>query len=651
MSECHHVAPAALWVGVLGPLTIRYGSDTLLVRSGRQRAVLAVLAANANKTVTADRIAELVWDGRRPASEWRTVLRNHVMRLRRTDPGLGRRIVTRPSGYAIELGAGELDLLELESLYRQTAAACTGRRWDQAIGSLTAALGLWRGEPFADVPSLSLLEQQLPRLEQQHGQLLEWQFEAGLGVGRHAEMISDLRAAVAQYPLREKLRAHLMLALHRSGRRAEALTEYQHARRHLIDELGVEPGAELQRLQRDILVEAAPVSAARPPVVPRQLPGVPHFFVGRQAELRQLDALAAGQATGTSAGARVAVLTGMGGIGKTTLAVNWAQRAAGRFPDGQLFVSLRGHDPFAPPLDPAAALRGVLTALSVPAARLPADLDHQCALFRSLVLGKRMLMVVDDARSAEDVRPLLPSSPGCMVLVTSRSQLHGLLVTVGAEAIPLGLLEPAAACSLIEQVIGAHRVAAERDAIRQLAGLCGGIPLTICTAATAVAADPASSVTAMLGYLASIPDELDRFETGDAATNARSVIGSSYRYLDPADARMFRLLGGHAGPFITASAAAQLAGLAEATARQILVRLVRHSLLSPARDGRFVMHRIVGAYAAEQARQAALARPAQAARARPGEHADDEKLVPRPCSRSFPVVASRRRARERGAGQ
>ncbi len=647
MSERHQVAPAALWVGVLGPLTIRYGSDTLLVRSGRQRAVLAVLAANANQTVTADRIAELVWDGRPPASDWRTVLRNHVMRLRRTDPGLGRRIVTRPSGYAMEFGAGELDLLELDSLYRQAAAACTGRRWDQAIGSLTAALELWRGEPFADVPSLSLLEQQLPRLEQQHGQLLEWQFEAGLGLGRHAEMIGDLRAAVAQYPLREKLRAHLVLALHRSGCRAQALTEYQHARRHLIDELGVEPGAELQRLQRDILVEAAPVSAARLPVVPRQLPGVPHFFVGRQAELRRLDALAAGQAPGP----RVAVLTGMGGIGKTTLAVNWAQCAAGRFPDGQLFVSLRGHDPFAPPLDPAAALRGVLTALSVPAARLPADLDHQCALFRSLVSGRRMLIVVDDARSAEDVRPLLPSSPGCMVLVTSRSQLHGLLVTEGAAAIPLGLLEPAAACSLIEQVIGAHRVAAECDAIRQLAGLCGGIPLTICTAATAVAADPASSVTAMLGYLASIPDELDRFETGDPATNARSVIGCSYRYLDPAAARMFRLLGGYRGPFITASAAAQLAGLAETTARQILVRLVRHSLLSPDRNGRFVMHRIVGAYAAEQARQAALARPAPPARARPGEHPGDEKLVPQPCSRSFPVAASRRRAHDHRAGQ
>ena len=612
MSECHDAAPAALRIEVLGPLAIRYGSDTLWVRSGRQRAVLAVLAANANETVTADRIAELVWDGHPPPSEWRTVLRNHVMRLRRSGgPGLGRRIVTRPFGYAIELGVSELDLLELESLYRQAAAACVGRHWDQAIGSLTAALGLWRGEPFTDVPSTSLLEQQLPRLELQHSQLLEWQFEAGLRLERHAEMIGDLRAAVAKYPLREKLRAHLMLALHRAGRRAEALAEYQHARRRLVDELGVEPGAELQRLQRDILAERAPASAlatsaARPPG-PRQLPGVPHFFVGRQAELRQLDALAALQAAGTRAGAGVAVLNGMGGIGKTALAVHWAHRAADRFPDGQLFASLRGHDPVAPPLAPTAALRGILTALSVPAAQLPTHLDHQCELYRSLVGGKRMLIVVDGARCAGDVRPLLPRSPGCMVLVTSRSQLHGLLVTEGATAIPLGPLESDAACSLIEQVIGASRAAAERDAVRQLASLCDGIPLTVCAAATGVAADPASSVTAMLDYLASIPDELDRFETGDAATSARSVIGCSYRDLDATAARMFRMLGQHGGPLITVPVAARLAGLSEATARQVLVRLVRHTLLSADQQGRFMMHRIVRAYAAELGRQGAPA--------------------------------------------
>jgi DNA-binding SARP family transcriptional activator len=599
--------PLAVRLGLLGPMTVRSADTAVIIGSGRQRALLAVLAASANQTVARERIADLVWDGRPPAREPHTVLRNHVMRLRKLLGGqLGERIVTRPSGYAIELAEHELDLLEFRARYQRAAAAHDGGE-GHAVAELSAALALWRGEPFADVSSHSLAEHELPQLEQQHTQLLGWYFEARLDQGRHAEIIGDLRGAVLRYPLQERFRAHLVLALWQAGRRAEALDQYQEARAHLADELGIEPGAELRELQRAILTDGPPAAAlpgdrggtGRVLVPARQLPGAPRGFVGREPEKARLGevlAWARGRAR-----AAIAVITGMGGIGKSALAAHWAHQVAHEFPDGHLFVNLRGYDPVAAPADPSRALRGFLRALSVSEDDMPADLDDQCALYRSLLSGKKVLIVLDNARSAGQVRPLLPGSPGCMVIVTSRNQLHGLLVTEGATLVPLGLLAPDEAHSLVSQVLGEPGTDAERATVSRLVEFCGRIPLTIRIAATA-AAGSGAPLSVVLDQLAKIPAELDRFETGDKATSLRSIMACSYGYLDQPAARLFRHLGAHWGTSITAPAAALLAGIDEATCLRLMTVLVRHSLADADAGGCFTIHRLVRAYAAERLR-------------------------------------------------
>jgi DNA-binding SARP family transcriptional activator len=276
-------------------MAIECGRTPVLIPSGRQRALLAVLAARANETLNPDHIAELMWDGRPPSSEPRTVLRNHVMRLRRQlGEDLGRRVVTRPTGYAIELVERESDLLEFGALYQRAAAVARAGSVDHLVDDLAVALTLWRGEPFTDVPCHTLLERESPRLEQQHTELLEWHFDARIARRQHAQIIGELRDAVMRYPLHEKFRAQLMVALLHGGRRAEALAEYQAARRYLTDELGIEPGIELRRLQREILSDTDQVTVderhsttARAPVTPRQLPGAVRGFVGRGEAERQ----------------------------------------------------------------------------------------------------------------------------------------------------------------------------------------------------------------------------------------------------------------------------------------------------------------------------------------------------------------------------
>jgi tetratricopeptide (TPR) repeat protein len=336
--------------------------------------------------------------------------------------------------------------------------------------------------------------------------------------------------------------------------------------------------------------------------VPRQLPAAVPHFAGRSADLAVLAALARRCARSGSA-AVIAAISGTAGVGKTALAVSWADRAAGRFPDGQLYVNLRGFDPAGPPMDPAEAVRGFLDALGVPAQQIPAGLDAQAGLYRSLLAGRRMLVVLDNARDSGQVRPLLPGAPGCLVLVTSRSQLTSLVAADGAQPVPLDLLTPAEARDLLARRLGRRRVAAEPQAVQEIITRCARLPLALAITAARAAAHPAFPLHTLAEELRDSQDRLDELTSAcDPAADLHAVFSCSYRILTPAAAQLFRLLGLHPGPDVSAPAAASLAGLSPSRVRPLLAELASASLISEHLPGRYALHDLLCAYAAGQAR-------------------------------------------------
>ena len=341
---------------------------------------------------------------------------------------------------------------------------------------LTEGQGLWRGEPLADVRSEVLRRDQVPELEELRLQAVEWRVDAGLQLGRHGELVPELRSLVARYPLRERFGGQLMLALVRCGRPAEALEAYQFAREVLAEELGTEPGAGLQELHLQILagdshwpcLSPRRWRGDRPAVVPRELPAPVAGFIGRGEELTALTELLDRSAEQAPAAVVISAIGGTAGVGKTALAVQWAHRAAERFPDGQLYVNLRGYDPDRP-MPAADALAAFLRALGVPGQEIPPEEDERAARYRSLLAGRRTLIVLDNAGSVEQVRPLLPGNPACAVVVTSRDSMAGLVARDGATRLELDLLPPAEAVGLLRALIG-RRVDADPAAAAALAG-------------------------------------------------------------------------------------------------------------------------------------------------------------------------------------
>jgi tetratricopeptide (TPR) repeat protein len=337
--------------------------------------------------------------------------------------------------------------------------------------------------------------------------------------------------------------------------------------------------------------------------VPRQLPAYTAHFVGRSAELAALTGVLdrADAAAGSGGAVVISAVGGMAGIGKTALALHWAHQVAGRFPDGQLYVNLRGFDPGDAPVAAAQAVRGFLDAFAVDPARIPVDPESQASLYRSLVAGRRVLVVLDNARDVSQVRPLLPGSATCLVVVTSRSQLSGLAAAEGARPVPLGLLSAAEARELLARHLGPQRAAAEPQAVEELIGLCAGLPLALSTVAARAAAQPGFPLAALVAELQNVRERLDALETGDPATSMRAVLSWSCRHLDAAAAAMFRLLGTHPGPDISAAAAASLAGVPARQAREALAALTRAHLAAEHVPARFALHDLVRAYASEQA--------------------------------------------------
>jgi DNA-binding SARP family transcriptional activator/tetratricopeptide (TPR) repeat protein len=569
----------------------------------KRRVLLAALLLSAGRPVPVADLTDAIWADAPPDHPRRTV-QMYVTRLRTlledAEPGAGALVVTSADGYLIDVAVEQVDLLRFERRLADADSAAERSDPDAESAALVGALAEWRGEPLSDVPSELLRREAVPRLRWQRIRAIERRIDLDLRRGRHAEMVDELRTLTAQEPLREPLWAQLMRALDGSGRRSDALAAYQTARHHLADEAGLDPGEELQQLHATILAGRPP--DAKAPVglpVPRQLPPDVRGFTGRAEQLARLDALLTG---GRSAEGVVVIsaIAGTAGVGKTALAVHWARQVADRFPDGQLWVNLRGYHP-GQAVTPGQALTGFLRALGVPGAKIPIDLDEQTARYRSLMENRRMLVVLDNAHSPEQVRPLLPGAPGCLVLVTSRNRLTSLVAAEAAQPLVLDLLPVDEARRLLAVRLGAERVAAEPEATDEIINRCARLPLALAIAAAHAARRPDFPLATLAAQLRDEGSRLDMLGSGDAATDARAVFSWSYQVLSPAAGWLFRLLGLCPGPHISVPAIASLAALSLSDARALLAELSDAHLVNEYVPGRYGLHDLLRAYAAERA--------------------------------------------------
>ena len=597
-------------VRLLGPVDIAADGASRPVNGVRRKAVLATLALHDGGVVSVGRLVDVVWGQAAPPTAGNT-LQSHVSYLRGVLGSKGA-IRARPPGYVLDLGAEGTDVQLAERLLRQGTQAADPVR---GARQLQAALALWRGRPLSDLADQAWLEDQARRLDLLCLQVKRALSEARLAAGEHIQLVPGLKQMTAENPLDEDLHAQLMLALYRSGRQADALAVYHRLRRTLDEELGIDPGRPLRELETAILQQdpalAAPAAAATllpaaPAVpVPAQLPSAVPALTGRREELDSLDAIlrrAAPDGPGGHATVAMAVISGTAGVGKTALAVYWAHRVAGAFPDGQLHVNLCGFDPARAPLDPGEVLRGFLGALGVPRQRIPRGLDAQLGLYRSVLAGKRVLVLLDNARDAGHVRPLLPGSPGCLAVVTSRSQLTPLAVTEGARPLTLGLLTSGESRDLLSHRLGPARVAAEQAAAEQIIARCAGLPLALAIVAARAETDTGTPLSVLAGQLRDSAGVLDTLTAGDERTDLRAVFSWSTGALNPEAAELYRLLGLHPGPDLTAAAAASLTGSPPEWIRpRRLAELFRAHLLTEHVPGRFTFHDLLRAHAAEQA--------------------------------------------------
>ncbi|MFE1380900.1 BTAD domain-containing putative transcriptional regulator [Streptomyces sp. NPDC058740] len=586
-------APAALRFGVLGPVRAARGEEALPTGSPQQRALLAALLLRDGRTATAAELIDAIW-GEEPPSQALAAVRTYASRLRKIlDPGV---LVSESGGYALRTTAPglTLDLAEAHELAAQAEKLRAAGQRCAARDRLNEALGRWEGETLASVPG-PYAEAQRTRLEEWRLQLLETRLDLDLEVGAHAEAVSELTALTAAHPLRERLRELLMLALYRSGRQAEALAVYADTRRLLADELGVDPNPELSRLQQRILQAdaelARPVDeqppAAAPVARPAQLPATVPDFTGRASFVREL-----GNRLATAEGHVMAVsaLAGIGGVGKTTLAVHVAHEARPHFPDGQLYVDLQGAGSRA--VAPETVLGAFLRALGTPDSAIPDSLDERAALYRSTLDGRRVLVLLDNARDAAQVRPLLPGTAGCAALVTSRIRMVDL---AGAHLVDLDVMSPEEALQLFTRIVGSERVQSEREAALDVVAACGFLPLAIRIAASRLAARRTWTVSVLAAKLADERRRLDELQAGDLAVKATFELG--YGQLEPAQARAFRLLGLADGPDISLAAAAAVLDLPEWETEDLLEALVDTSLVESAAPGRYRYHDLVRLYA------------------------------------------------------
>jgi DNA-binding SARP family transcriptional activator/tetratricopeptide (TPR) repeat protein len=590
---------------LLGDLDVRVDGRVVDVGHARQRCVLAVLLVNANRAVPVDQMIDRVWADRAPQRATGAVY-NYMSRLRQALAGADDvRIVSRSGGHVLLVDPLAVDLHEFRDLITRARLSDDDA---ERLGLLERALGLWRGEPLAtlDTPWLNAVRDELAR----HRLAAELdRNDAALRLGDHAWLLADLATAATGHPLDERMAGQLMLAQYRSGRQADALAHFDRTRQRLADELGTDPGPALRQLHLRILTGdpslSAPPATGRPsaePVVPRQLPAPPSTFAGRIDELALLDSMLAAAGDPPN---RVAIgaVVGSAGVGKTALAVHWAHRVADRFPDGQVYVNLRGFAPGGSPMDPSEAIRRCLDTFGVPGGRVPATLDAQAALYRSVLATRRVLIVLDNARDAEQVRPLLPGGPTAFVVVTSRDQMIGLVAADGARPIPVDLLSAEESRQLLRDRLGQERVSTAAEATGDIIAQCARLPLALTIVAARAATRPRFPLALLADELRERRRRLEGLAGGDAASDIRAVFSWSYQALTPAAAGLFRLLGLSTGPEISAPAAASLAGLPPPEVRPLLAELARAHLIGEPIPGRYVIHDLLRGYANELAYQ------------------------------------------------
>jgi DNA-binding SARP family transcriptional activator len=612
---------------ILGPIEVWAGQSWIGISAPKWRSLLATLLLNPGQAVSTDRLISELW-GDQPPDKPANLVSIYVHRLRRLlDDPEGRVLTTRAPGYQLRLEPGDLDAGRFEALVGQGRQALNAGNFRRAAEVLAESQALWRGPVLADVPVSELIMAEASRLEESRLTALELRIEADLGCGLNAQLVPELRRLAADHPLREGLWSLLIRALDAAGRRAEALEAYGQARKVIADELGVDPGPELQRLYQVMLTSeafTAPVAAdvvssassaaaaasrrpdraqrqagAPPRRVPAQLPADVPDFTDRERHLELLLGLVHEARERERPAMPVAVVAGIPGLGKTAFAVHAAHALRPDFPDGQLYANLQGGSEQSAP--PDVVLARFLRDLGVDGSRVPVDTEERAAMYRTRLAGRRTLILLDDARQAAQVRPLLPGTESCAVIVTSRNRLSDL---AGSSLVDLETLDYNSAAELFRRIIGAERANAEPEAVQEVLAICAGLPLAIRIAGARLAARPGWSVRALANRLSDERRRIDEFTTGDLAVRtcfqvSFDALPRSDSGVDPAHA--FRLLGVWQGPSIGLRAAAALIGRPEpqvAAALEILIDA--HLLESPTPD-RYQFHDLLRAYAAERA--------------------------------------------------
>lgn len=582
---------------ILGEIEVSADGSLLTIGHSRQRHVLAALLVDANQRVAVGELTDRVYGERHPPSA-RESIYSYVSRLRSAlasarDVALD----NQSGGYVLRLDPASVDLYQFQSLVARARDADD----EDAVTLASEALSLWRGEALAGMDT-SWFNAVRTALHRERTEAELSRNDLALRLGRHKAILAELHRQAAAHPLDERYAGQLMLALHHDGRTAEALSQYQRARMSLLSELGTEPGPALRQLQQGILAaeRALERPAAAAPPVPRQLPPAPRAFTGRARDLAKLTA-ALGRGTSRDA-TPVAVIQGLAGVGKTSLAVHWACQHSELFPDGQLFLDLRGYHHASPPLRPATALRTLLGGLGMTGTTLPTETQALTGLFRSVAAGKRMLLILDDAVGTAQVLPLLPGDPSCTVIVTSRRDLGALGASVSATMLSLGLLDDAEARQMLTSRLGTTTTAGTA-LLGELVHACAGLPLALAIVGAKAAGHPGVRAAQLAKELRSASTRLDAIETGEPSGSLRTALARSCQTL-PADVqRAFALIGLAPGPEIGLLAAASLTGLPAARTRRQLKQLERVHLLCQYAPGCYRMHELVWSYAAERAIQ------------------------------------------------
>jgi DNA-binding SARP family transcriptional activator/tetratricopeptide (TPR) repeat protein len=594
---------------ILGPVEVWDGARRLVLGGPKPRALLAVLLVHANQVVSTDHLIDELW-GEAPPPTARNLVHCYVSRmrqlLRRDGSTPAQVLVTRSAGYVLQVEPGELDLYRFEELAAAARRATADGDLERAAERWRAALALWRGPALAGAASEVLQRTAAPRLEEARLAALEERLEVDLRLGQHAELVGELEALVATHPARERLRRQLMLALYRSGRQAEALTVYRTTRQVLVEELGLEPSPALQELERAILRGDPAIAPALPagaearhqpasPPGPCLLPPDIDDFTGREAAVAEVQQLLERE---RATAIVISAIAGKAGVGKTALAVRVAHRLRPRFPDGQLYVNLRGAEVQA--LDPAEVLAGFLRALGVEGGVITEGLEDRVRQYRSQLADRRVLVVLDNAASEAQVRPLLPGGGGCGALITSRAHLGGL---EAAHLLTLEVLEAEQAVALLAKLAGPERIAAEPEAAQSIVRSCGWLPLAVRIAGARLAARPQWRLGRLAERLADERRRLDELATGDL--EVRASVALSYHGRNQQERRLFRRLGALAAPSFPAWVAATLLEVELAQAEGLLERLVDAQLVEaagedPAGQLRYRLHDLLRLFARER---------------------------------------------------